>query len=63
MRQDRSRYIVKSEDFENVVVYFNTHHNNTGSVIAKKFNLHYNYVDYILDNYLSTKKNYYKVAY
>jgi hypothetical protein len=59
MRRDRSRYIIKAEDFENVVLYFRNNHNNGSRTIAKKFNLHYNYVDYILDNYLSTKKNYY----
>jgi len=63
MRQDRSRYIIKARDFENVVVYFRTHHNNQTHLIAKEFNLHLAYVDYILEDYLSTKNNYYKVAY
>ena len=45
---------------ENVVTYFNTHHNNGMVTIAKKFNLHSNYVSFILDFYLSMKKNFYK---
>ena len=60
MRTDRSHYIIKPIDYENVVTYFNNNHNNGTVTIAKKFNLRTNYVSFILDFYLSMKKNFYK---
>lgn len=62
MSTDRTQYVIKPIDYENVIEYFNTHHNNSNNTIAKTFNLHTNYVNFILDFYLSMKKNYYKVG-
>lgn len=59
MRTDKSHYVINPVDYENVVTYFNTRHYNATKTIAKKFNLHPNYVSFILDFYLSMKKNYY----
>lgn len=51
-------YKVIEEDFNNVVDYFNKNHNNIDSAIAKKLNLKEGYVSYLLDVYLSKKRNY-----
>lgn len=51
-------YKVDDIDYENVVNYFNNNHDNRTSKIAKHFNLKKEYVNYILDLFLSKKRNY-----
>ena len=53
-----SRYIIKGQDYENVINQFMTQHDNRTSVIAKTLNLHFNYVNYIIYYHLSMKKTY-----
>ena len=50
---------IKPVDYENVIDFFNSNHNNANSIIAKRFGLKTQYVNFILDVYLSRKKNYY----
>jgi len=51
-------YTIKECDYEKIVFYFNNSNDNTTSVIAKKLNLNVFYVSYIIDVYLSKKRNY-----
>ena len=53
-----SRYIIKGQDYNDVVYEFCTQHENGTSKIAKKLGLHFNYVNYIINYHLSLKKNY-----
>ena len=46
------------EKREEIIEYFNTHHDNRSPVIAKFFNYTVTYVDKVLDAYLSKKRNY-----
>jgi len=46
------------EKRQEIINYFNTHHDNRSPVIAKHFNYTVTYVDKVLDAYLSTKRNY-----
>jgi len=46
------------EKRQEIINYFNTHHDNRSPVIAKHFNFTVTYVDKVLDAYLSTKRNY-----
>jgi len=41
-----------------IILYFETHHNNVSSVIAKEFKISERIVDNAIERYLSTKKNY-----
>ena len=46
------------KDYENVINFFNTNHDNRTGTIAKHFKLKLHDVDIILDDYLSTKSHY-----
>ena len=46
------------EKREEIIEYFNTHHDNRSTVIAKYFNYTVTYVNKVLDAYLSAKRNY-----
>ena len=51
-------YTIKECDYKNIVYYFNNNHENGAKEIAKYFKLNIYYVDYIIDVYLSKKRNY-----
>ena len=53
MSTDRTQYVIKPIDYENVIEYFNTHHNNSNNTIAKTFNLHTNYVNSVSYTHLT----------
>ena len=58
MFTDHSTYIIKAKHYDKVINYFLSNNNNTTSVIAKKLNLEYGYVNYIINFHLALKKNY-----
>jgi len=51
-------YTIKECDYDNIVFYFNNSSNNTTTAIAKIFDLNVHYVSYVIDVYLSKKRNY-----
>ena len=53
-----STFIIKGKDYEAVVYEFNTTHDNGTATIAKRLGLSFGYTNYIIDFYLSLKKNY-----
>jgi len=53
-----STFKIKGKDYEAVVYEFNTTHNNGTSAIAKRLSLTFGYTNYIIDFYLSLKRNY-----
>jgi hypothetical protein len=55
---NRSTHKIKQEDYNAVIGYFNNNIENKTSTIAKKLNLNMNYVNYMIDFYLSKKANY-----
>ena len=57
---NNSRYIIKAQDYNDVVFEFNTKHENQTGKIAKTLGLHFNYVNFIINYHLSLKANYMK---
>ena len=51
-------YKIDENDYNNVIEYFNNNHDNRTSIIAKKLKLKKVYVSYIIDLFLSKKRNY-----
>ena len=51
-------FVIKPADYKKVVDYFDNHHDNGTPTIAKKLKLPYDYVSYILDVFISKKRNY-----
>ena len=53
-----SRYNLNYKDYELVISYFLNNNDNTTTAICKEFGFNERYVNYIIDVYLSKKKNY-----
>lgn len=58
MTTDKSTYIIKAQDYNDVIFKFTTLHNNGTSTIAKSLGLKFGYVNFIIDYHLSLKVNY-----
>ena len=52
------RHTFNEDTYNDVVAYFNSNHDNRTNVIAKHFGLKNSYTSWLIDVYLSKKKNY-----